>query len=285
MADEMTEEGKIEEAARALEWVPKEEFQGDPADWMDAAAWVDYQKKLNPILKKTNARLHSEMTAMRQQVNKLAQELEAAREDFSTLEEFHEEEVTRRVEETRKELLSQIKDAKRSGDVDTEVDLTDQLQRLNNVNAKTEQELEDGEERKNGKRVESVNALTPEYTEWKGRNGWFEVDAVRTYETMAIASKLTQERPDLRGQAFFAELDKRISGKTQRPGAGKVEGSRGSSTGGEAAGRTYADLPAEAKAQCDKYAKKFVRKDGKFKTEAEYRQHYVRELENTGYFS
>lgn len=283
----MTEETQVDESggedfeaeAREMHWVPKEEYRGDPKDWVSAQEFVERGRQIMPILRENNKRLIEEQRSMRETVRQLAAKLEAAQGDFDTLQEFHNEEVSRRVEETRKELLSQLKVAKREGDVDTEVELQGQLSKLDAANTAVEEEIEEA----GGKKPDAPQ-LTPDYLEWKSANDWFETDAERTYEAMAQATRLTKERPELRGKLFFAELDKRLHGKTSRPGNGKVEGSRGgaSNTGGN--GRTYADLDKDARAQCDKYAKKFVKKDGKFKTVDEYRKHYVAELENTGYF-
>src|ERR1035437_4183631 len=149
--EDNTDTGSIEVEARDMGWVPKDEFRGDESKWVSAEQFVDHGRHVMPILRKNNERLLADQQGMKAQLRQLTAELEAAKEDFSTLEEFHSEEVTRRVAETRKELLTQIKAAKREGDVDTEVDLTDQLQRLNSANTDAEDEIVDGE-KKNGNR-------------------------------------------------------------------------------------------------------------------------------------
>lgn len=275
----------IEAEARELDWVPEEDFQGDKSEWMDARAYLDYQRKLVPIVKKTNARLSEDLNNVKQQVRQLAAQLEASQGDFETLQEFHNEEVSRRVEETRSQLLAGIKVAKREGDVDTEVDLQGQLSKLDAANTRAGDEIEGGDG-KNGKVSKTTEAeLDPIYLDWQSKNPWFTTDPDRSDEAMLVARKIKREQPDLLGRAFYIEVDKRLSARTTRPGKGKVESSRGGSSRSNEGGRTYADLPAEARAQCDKYAKKFVRKDGRFKTTDEYRRHFINELENTGYFS
>jgi len=283
MSAEQVEEQStdVEAEAREMGWVPEDEFRGDKAKWVTAEAFVDHGRQVMPILRKNNERLLEDQRVLRQQVNKLSQELDAARGDFATLEEFHNEEVTRRVAETRKELKNRIKEARTNEDVDAEIEATDQLQQLNVANKAVETSINDASDPNEGA---AGPALTPDYLAWKSTHDWFEVDAVRTYEAMAVAASITQDMPHLRGKAFFAEVDRRMLNGAARPATRKVEGSRGGSTQSSNAGRSYADLPSEAKAQCDKYAKKFVRANGQFKSEAEYRKHFVQQLETTGYF-
>ena len=268
--------------ARELGWVPKEDFRGDQSKWVDAEQFVEHGKHVMPILRKNNERLLDSQRATQRQVDQLTRELEAARNDFKTLEEFHNEEIVRRTQETRQQLLAQIKQAKHDGDVDTEVDLTDQLTQLSNAQREAEVEIRATE-------TESPPApLTPDYLDWQGRNTWFEKDPERTYLAMALAAAITKDSPHLRNRDFFAELDKRLAGSVNGAGgprASKVEGSRGGGSNGANGGRSYADLPSDVKAACDKYAKKFVNPNGKFKTESEYRKHYVQQLEDQGYFN
>jgi len=269
-----------EAEAREMGWVPKDEFRGDPEKWVTAAAFVEHGRHVMPIMRKNNERLLAEQSRMRTQLAEVSRQLEAAREDFTTLEEFHNEEVTRRTEELRKQLKANMKTARESGDVDAEIEATDQLTRLNTQVA----EVEDEEERPARKNGAEAPQFTPEYLAWKEHNDWFDVDPERTYEAMAVAARLNRENPQLKGAAFYAAVDKALATATPRRQT-KVGASAGGASQGGVGGRTYADLPAEAKAACDKYAKKFVNPNGRFKTAQDYQKHYIAQLEETGYFS
>lgn len=277
----------VETEARELGWVPKDEWRGDQAKWVPAEEFVERGHVVMPILRKNNERLLQTQQGMQTQLAQLKKELEASRNDFATLQEFHQDELTRRTKELRANLLEQIKDAKRESDIDKEVDLTDKLTQLNAANTAAERGL-------NGKGVISDDDQgagqpelppNPAYDAWVSVNPWFMSDPERSHEAMAVGFRVTKEMPHLRGEAFFDEVDKRLAKGQVAPGrAGKVEAGRGGRTQSSGNGRTYADLPAEAKAQCDKYAKRFVNPAGQFKTDADYRKHFIAQLETTGYF-
>lgn len=278
----------VEQEARELGWVPKDEWRGDQAKWVPADEFVERGHVVMPILKKNNERLLQTQQSLQTQVEQLRRELEAAKNDFQTLQEFHKDEVTRRVEETKRNLLERIKQAKTEGDVDTEVELTDQLQDLKAANKAAEKHINGADTVDEGSGGgEQQMPPNPAYDAWVSANNWFQTDPERTHEALAVGFRITKEMPHLRKEAFFEELDRRLNkgNGAGRPGPGKVEGSRGGRTqGGTGGGRTYSDLPAEAKAQCDKYAKRFVNPSGQFKTEADYRKHFIQQLETTGYF-
>lgn len=276
----------VEQEARALGWVPKEEWRGDQARWVPADEFVERGHTVMPILKKNNELLMQTQQGLQTQVEQLRRELEAAKNDFQTLQEFHKDEVTRRVEETKQRLLDKIKQAKHEGDVDAETTLTDQLTDLKAANKAAEKHINGEDTSGDGGSGEQQMPPNPTYDAWVAANSWFQTDPERTHEALAVGFRITKEMPHLRKEAFFAELDRRLNkgNGAGRPGPGKVEGSRGGRTQGGSGGRTYADLPAEAKAQCDKFAKKFVNPNGQFKTEADYRKHFINQLETTGYF-
>ena len=263
----------VETEARTLGWKPREEYKGPDDKWVDAAEFVDNGHKFMPFIRSNNAKLIQKTQTLEQQLNGLRGELEAARGDLSTFQEFHNEEVARRVEETKQSLKQEIKQARDDNDVDRELDLQSKLSELNASVKEAEKEPES-----------FAPPLTPDYMAWRAENPWFENDRVKTYETMATATRLREERPDLVNQAFYAELNRRLAGEPERKTTSKVEESRGGSNS-NAGGRTYSDLPSDAKKQCDKWADKFVKPNGTWKTKDEYRRHFIEELEATGYFS
>lgn len=277
----------VESEAREQGWLPKDEFKGDPDKWVSADEFVERGRHVMPLLRKNNERLMGQISQITSKVSQLEAQLEAARGDLEAFEEFHNEELTRRVEETRASILAKLKVAKENQDTETEVQLTDDLIRLNSAE-KSAESGEKVEKTANGHDKAPDNTQTPEYLAWKAANEWFEVDQERTFEAMEAANRMlfemrTGKLKEVKGAAFFRELDKRLS--SGRSVNGRVEGSRGGSTGERRTGRTYSDLPAEAKAVCDKYAEKFVRKGGKFETVEAYRKHYVAGLEQQGYFN
>lgn len=283
--DTNTDQGneEVEQEARAMGWVPQDEFRGDKSKWVDAEQFVEHGRKVMPILKKNNQQLIQDMASLRLQVSKLTKELEGAKEDLTDYQEFHQEELKRRVQETRAQLLQQLEVAHEEQDHKGVVKLTDQLTKLSAAE-------QDAEQRVNGKDVHDDGGgqqLDPAFLAWQQANPLFDRDPAFTFKAMAIAAEMRQEGITTTGKAWFDEVDRRLKGEQpQRRSNGKVEGSRGGSSGTrDSGGRTYADLPADAKAVCDRYGAKFVGENRQFKTLADYRKHYVQQLEQTGYFN
>lgn len=285
---EDTTDFSVEAEAREMGWTSKEEFKGRAEKWVDAATFVERAKHVMPLLRKENERQEAKMRTLSAQVANLTSELTAARADLENFQEFHVEEVNRRVEEARKELKTRIKAAKEAGDVDTEVDLTEELSNLNAADRETKAAIKG-----NGK-----DDALPEYDpskdqilqSWSAKNTWFggtqPGDIRRTHEAIGVGREINLEMPHLKGQAFYEELDRRleeIHGEPASPQRTKVERSRGGATSSRSDGHTFSNLPAEAKKICDEYAERMVKPNGRWKTVADYRKHYIQQLEQTGY--
>lgn len=273
--------------ARSMGWKPKDEFRGDQSKWIEAKDYVEFGRKALPILQQNNQRLHGSVSALEARVNQLTAALEASKNDFQVMQEVQNEELTRRVQEERQNLLTRLKAAKRDDDTDLEVELTDQLTRLNTAQAEAETPAK-GPTRDEQEAQAAQIPLNPAMRDWVQANEWFGKDPQKTARAVGIGHLVRADHPDLMGAEFYQEVDRRLAKLNVAParGDGKVAPSSGGSGsgGGGDAGRTYADLPAEAKKACDRYAEKFVNPNGQFKTTADYRKHYVRQLEQTGYF-
>lgn len=283
-ADEGSEDLIVE--AKGMGWKPEDEFKGDPDKWISAKDYVEFGRKAIPILQANNKHWQQTTQQLSAKVDALTKQLGAAQNDFKTLQEFHNEDIVQRTKEARAEIIAQLKVAKRDNDTDLEVDLTDKLTQLTQAQQEAESSV--------GKSVDEVQEqqeqvqYNPAMVAWAEKHkSWFGIDAVRSNQAIGIGHLVRADRPDLLGEAFYAEVDRRMA-KMNSQGdrsAGKVaNGSTGTSVKTNS-GRTYADLPVEGKAICDKYAKKFVNANGQFKTTADYQKHYVKQLEETGYFN
>lgn len=253
--------------ARQLGWVPREEFRGDPARWTDAETFVQRGHEVMPLLRANNTRLLEELTAVRAQLKEMHGTVEALQAADA--------EITKeRVAAVKKELMAGIKAAREDGDVETEVALTGELAGLKAA----EKAPPPAPPQK-----PADPAVDPAFTAWAAlpENQWFGRDKRRTALAMGIAEELRGDRANDRlvGIPFYervaAEVEATIN--PRQPPVDRVEGSRGGSGGSGGAGRarTYASLPADAKAVCDRQAKQFVGKPG-FKDVAAWNAHYVK---------
>ncbi len=295
-AEEIVDQGEgddgqsvVEGKALAMGWLPKEQFKGDTEKWVDASTFLERGEHFLPMLKKRNERQDAQIRTLSAKVEQLTATLEAAGKDLENYQQFHVEEVNRRVDQAKKELIAQIKQARSEGNEDVEIDLTARLAGLQSAQdeAKDKSSEEEGQKGKAApKRPEYDPNLDEPLQEWIAANPWYggksPEDVRRSYEVMGIGQAIKMEHPTLVGKAFYAELDKRLAGES-RPVRSKVESSRGGTTGAKASGRGYSNLPAEAKQVCDANAERFVNPNGKYKTAAEYRKHFVKQLEDTGY--
>jgi len=71
-ANEQAEARDFDTEARALGWVPKDEFRGDPSRWTDAESFVTRGETVMPLLKKENQQLKGKIEYLERTVKRLA---------------------------------------------------------------------------------------------------------------------------------------------------------------------------------------------------------------------
>lgn len=271
----MAEEQSTEERARNLGWVPQEEFRGDPSRWISAESFLERGEHIMPILKANNERLQQEVAGLRGQISQFQTAINEGREAIEELKKFHTEDTEKKVQLARKNLLAELKAAKKEGDTDREVDLQGELSELD---AALREERTPATAQP-APRQQPV--IDPEFISWEAANPWFGVDKKRTALMTAAAEELRADPKNngLIGRRFYEaasqEASRILDGGSRR--TTKVEGGGasggGSSAGGE--GRSYADLPADAKEVCERQASKLVGPNKAFKTKAEWQKHYA----------
>tara|TARA_R110000868_G_scaffold2620_7_gene18729 strand:- start:1100 stop:1972 length:873 start_codon:yes stop_codon:yes gene_type:complete len=280
-SSEVQSDPKVEAKATSMGWVPQEKFRGDTAKWVDAQTFVERGEQFMPLLKANNRRLEEQHHATLQEVQRLQGLLESSQTAIAELKEFHDADTRRAVEATKRRLLSELTAAKRDGDVEAEVQLTDELSQ---VNAALKEEPKKKEEPA-AERPESK--IDPAFTAWQSReeNSWFGKDRRKTTLAIAIAQELRQAGDRSVGEAFYEkvseELDATLGAKKDeaddgRP-ASKVGGSRGGAGGssGSSGGKAFKDLPADAKAACHQQGAKLVGEGKAFKTQADWQTYYA----------
>jgi hypothetical protein len=268
----------MEGEAKALGWVPKEDFRGNPDKWVDADSFVERGKSIMPILRKNNEKLLSDVNQLRGELGTLKSALVASTEAIEALKGFHGEETKRQVVAARKELIVQLTQAREANDVEAEVKITGELHDLKVAETAADTRGGDDEDDDDdASRRPSVDYTSKDwYQSWASDNAWFGTDKRRTSLAVGIAEELRQSNPELKERAFLdrvvAEVDKMLGGRRQV--ADKVEGSRGGGNGGST-GKGYGDLPADAKAACDRQANRLVGEGRAFKDMASWRKYYT----------
>ena len=269
----MSEDGEVvvdnsgvEKDARVFGWVPKEEFRGSEDSWVDAETFVKRGKEINPILRANNERLKKEMEAERQKHNREIAELKAATEEFKQFQKDAFERKQQQLETELGDLKNQRKEAIREGDADLVVELEDRIEEVKEEKAKKVEVKQPV-----AAPQETEIKLDPTLSEWiENNNSWFGPDVEATEIANGIGASIRRQFPQLSGKAFLDKLDEKLKQRVpelygnQNQTRNAVEGSttRSSSSSGK---KSYDNLPAEAKAACDKFVKQ-----GLFKSKQEY---------------
>lgn len=283
-ADDTAVRAETEKKAKLFGWVPKEEYKGEEKNWLDAPEFVERGEQILPIVQQNNKRLVGQIGHLTETMTSLQESLKASETTIKALEESHAADVKEQVEATRKELKEELIKASRDGDHEAVADLTDQMTRLTAAEKKAADDKGDdkGEDGKPKPR-EIPPALKAEVLAWYEKNPDYRTNARK----LALAGAVSQElraAGDLRIGAEFLdavaeEVDKAL-GDGGRSGHTKVSGDNGGGgrravvTGNQ---KTYADLPAEAKAACDKQAARLVGQNRAHKDVASWRASYVKQ--------
>lgn len=270
---------KVEAKAAGMGWVPEDKFRGDKAKWVDASTFVERGEQFLPILQANNRRLQEDFGHTKAEVTRLNNLLEASQESIKELKKFHDENARSQVEAARTRLLAELKAAKKDGDTDLEVDLTDELSKVTAALAK-ETKREEPVVKK-----EETPAADPAFLAWQSQpeNAWFGKDRRRTSMAIVVAQDLRASGDRSSGVTFFdkvsAEVAELFDGKGEQAdesrGTSKVGSGRGAGGSDSSSGTSFKDLPKEAKDACEMQARQLVGEGRAFKTKAEWQTYYA----------
>ena len=261
MADEAEVQAQeaIEKDARAMGWSPKEEWRGDPDSWADAKSFVERGRQIMPILQRNNERLLGTLRTAEARLQSMEQSLKAATTAIETLEASHDEDVKAQVAAAKADLQTELTEALRDGDHAAAAKLTTKLTELRDASVAAADDKGDNK----GDEGQQRPTLHPEVRTWYEQNPDFLRNPRKVALANAVAAEFRSAGDARTGAAFLdavaAEVDKTM-GLQRRGGSSKVEGDNGGSgrRGDGGGAKSYADLPAEAKAVCDKQAARLV---------------------------
>jgi len=278
------EELALRTEAAEMGWVDKADFRGDPKGWVDAKTFVDKGKHVMPILHNNNERLKAELRVRDQKIRQQDTALAELRDSVEALGEFHREDTKRKVEEERDRIKTELKAAKRDGNVDAEVELTSDLAQLD-AKAGIGGEAEPLKRRKDDRVPKKGNGRTDDEVpedlrQWARENTWYGKDPTRTDLANGIAQRLRANGDPLVGRPFMDKVSVELDATMKRMGintrTSRVEANRGGADGRTILGKTFADLPAEAQAACHKFSNRLVGANKLHKTQAEWESAYTK---------
>lgn len=263
---------EVQAEAEKMGWIPPARYKGDSERFVDADTFLERGETVLPIVKKQLALTRAELDSVRRQSVDQAAALRQAQEAIEQIEERHSVATQKAVENARRELKSQLAQASANGDHEAVAELTDQMTQLKEAETVAKEE----------KKVAPVDTPPPpEVVAWNAENPWFGTDKRKTAFFLGIAQDLREKGDTRLGAAFFnaalAEMEAELGGGKQAR-TDKVEGGRSGGAGEERSaprGKSYASLPADAKAACDADLRRFVGENKRYKTAAEWRGRFA----------
>lgn len=246
-----------EARARRLGWVPKEDFKGDPDKHRSAQDFLERGETMLPLLKRDNDRLHEGMT-------KLERRLEDQAKTFTQFVEFASKGEERAYKRALAELEAKRDSAIETADVAGARRAQSEIDQLNKEAAEAPKPVVP--------KADTAPALDPAIQSWIGENDWFNKSpSLRAY-SVEVFGDLEKQFPGKSKAELLSETKQKTMERfpdkfginTKRDEASAVSTPGGVAQPRRKAGRTYDDLPAEAKKACDKFVKtipKYTRED------------------------
>jgi hypothetical protein len=252
--EEIKDEAVDEETvalAKSMGWVDEDGFRGDKSRWVGADKFVEKGMNDLPVLRER----------LRAQSKKL-NDMEGDIQSFKT---HHEQTQAREYQRAVKDLEDKQLATVDTGDTDEYKRIQQQKQDLAMDHSRTA-------------RPGSKTPDNPLYSTWKDENSkWFEKDAEMTSYANRASDFVAEMKPELIGKKeFLDEVDKEVRSRfkdrfenTQRNKPSAVE-TGGRSPRGRETGRSYSDLPVEAKAACDKFVRRGLITKDQYVTDYEW---------------
>ena len=252
---DLVEEAAVKEAS-SQGWVPKDKFKGDEKDWVDAQMFVKRGREILPILRKNNENLLKELNATKESMR----QFKADAEEFKKFQRESYERKAKDLEREMTELRSVRAQAITDGDgakvnaIDDAIDVVKDEVKAAKIAAT---------EVKDVKAEDPPTAMDPNLQAWLDRNEWFGKDKAMTGMTNSLGETLRIENPGLMGVAFLKRLDEalaeqfpsRFGKETKRTPNFSAESGSGRGKNSGAPKKSYENLPADARAACDKFVK------------------------------
>lgn len=220
----------VEARARSMGWVPKEEFRGQESRWTEAGAFVERAEKELPLALARSRKLEGKVANLERDLAQSVRSMGAVAQQA--------------YDKAMSDIAAQKEAAVEVGDV-----------------ARFRQ-LEQKQAEVHKKHVEAVTVPQgppAEVTEWIAENKWFGTDSRLKAIAIGLEPEFAKDNPGASPREVLdmvTEEVKRLypakfsNGARAAPPA--VEGV-GEARGGQRGGKTYSDLPADAKAICDRW--------------------------------
>lgn len=239
--------------AEKMGWTPKDQFKGDPDKWRPADEFVERGENMLPLLR----------SQVKRQERQIA-ELTATVKDFT-------EHLSKADKRAYDKALADLKEARaaaiKAGDGETFDKVDDAIA-----------DLRDKMKPKEAPPQQQDSIPPDEFNEWLSRNKWAN-DEEMQHIGVGIRHALFKQHPDATPIELLdlvaKEVKRRFPEKFENPRRNTAAAVEGAAPPRKSGGKTYADLPAEARAACDRMAKNGYA--DKPKEMAEFKAAYVKQ--------
>lgn len=260
-ADAIAAQQETEDRAQKMGWIPKEKFKGNPDRWRPAEEYVKRADELMPIMKSQLGKYEGEITTLKTTIDRQTKTMEQL--------------VKMSEGVGKREYDRALRDLKAK-----------QIEAVSTGNTEEWQKLEDEKEKLKEPEPIKIEASSPNpaaepvFIAWQEDNEWYQKDDQMTLFADAYGDNLSKNNKNLKYEEFLKmveeETRKAFPHKFTNPNRTRASavdaGVTRSSATDSGKKKTYSDLPAEAKAQCDKWVK-----DGTFKKSEDYVKSYFEE--------
>lgn len=244
--DEQGQETETEIEARKRGWVPKEEYRGAEDDWKPAKEWLDHGETEKQRLKKENAELQERLSA-----NEAT--LKETKDTLEQFKGFYNKAEKRAYDKALKDLKAKQREAVKDGDEEAFAAAEKEIDALDKEVKEAAKPKTNGQE----------PPEHPDFKAWTADNPWYtgtdRVNLEMRKYCDDMAEYVADAHPSLKGRAFFDKMTGLVKEKfpdqfenPRRNSPGTVEGG-GSNAPRPKNERSYENLPAEAKRECDRF--------------------------------
>ena len=225
----------VEDKARRMGWKPQAEFTGPATQWVDAETFVRRGEEILPIVQANNRQLERALEKANAEIAEMQ----------DTFRDFRDHHAGTEQRAYARALEDWLEESAAAGDVE-------------GVKAATAEiaTLQQAAEQWPGRQEAPLDRTT--FDAFVAENPWFEAEPMMRGAALALAERLHAQGLT-EPQAQLAEVARRIRAELphrfenpRRREAAVVEGAPGAR---RSLRGTYSDLPAEARAACDRFVK------------------------------
>lgn len=246
-----------EAEAREQGWVPQDEWTGPPDAWRDADTFIAKGQQVTAIMRKKLAGKDRELAELRKQLEGTSGTVSELRDYIATVEQ-------KAFDRAVASLKAQRKDALSNGDFGGAAELEEQIDTLKEARSSVPEVKKSAPPPGDGN-PPAADQVHPDVARWMQHNPWF-VEANQDAVDFANGAALSLvKRYQAQGQQKPpAEILEEVTGKVRQrfpelfeaPAAmfdSSSSGGAGRQSSGRATGKGFNSLPADAKAQFQRF--------------------------------